>query len=100
MTNIEFIKENIDQLNEALKTCEDNNEDNNVVEMAESVKIKLTSILNDLKALDIIKKKNVDIELIKKSDSWLDYYTRYKHRTGYNTEIDDIEFVSLKEMIK
>lgn len=54
MSNIEFIKEHIDQLNEALETCEDNN----IVEMAESIKIEITyfkSILNDLEELENIK---------------------------------------------
>lgn len=60
----------------------------------------LGKIKRQKQAVSIIKEKNVDIELIKKSDSWLDYYTRYKHRTGYNTEIDDEEFDTVKEMIK
>ena len=49
------------------------------------------------KILEIIFKKNVDIELLKLSTNWLDYYTRVKHRTGKNTELIEEEFDLLKE---
>ncbi len=50
------------------------------------------------KILGIIFKKNVDIELLKLSTNWLDYYTRVKHRTGKNTELIE-EFDLLKEWL-
>lgn len=49
-----------------------------------------------LKALEIIKEKDVDIALLKRSENWLDYYTRFKHRTGKNTELTEEEFELLK----
>lgn len=44
------------------------------------------------KVLKIIKEKEVDIQLSKHSENWLDYYTRFKHRTGKNTELTEEEF--------
>lgn len=52
------------------------------------------------KVLEIIKEKNVDIGLLKRSENWLDYYTRVKHKTGNNTEITEEEFNFIKEMLK
>lgn len=48
------------------------------------------------KILEIIFKKNVDIELLKLSTNWLDYHTRVIHRTGKNTELTEEELVLLK----
>lgn len=52
------------------------------------------------KVLEIILEKNVDIGLLKRSENWLDYYTRFKHRTGKNTELTEEEFELLKEIIR
>lgn len=49
--------------------------------------------------LSIIKEKEVDIGLLKRSTSWLDYYTRFKHRTGKNTELIEEEFELLKRWV-
>ena len=46
--------------------------------------------------LRVIFEKNVDIELLKRSENWLDYYTRFKHKTGKNTELTEEEFELLK----
>lgn len=57
------------------------------------------TIEKSLKALEIIKEKDVDVGLIKRSENWLDYYTRFKHRTGKNTELTEEEFDLLKEVL-
>lgn len=59
----------------------------------------ISIIKKELMAFDIIVKKNVDIALLKKSNDWLDYYTRVKHRTGGNTDIIQEEFDILKEVL-
>lgn len=51
------------------------------------------------KVLSIIKEKNVDIKLLKLSTTWLDYYTRVKHKTGYDTELIEEEFDLLKRWL-
>ena len=51
------------------------------------------------KVLEIIKEKDVDIKLLKKSTSWLDYYTRVKHKTGETTELTEEEFDLLKRWL-
>lgn len=51
------------------------------------------------KVLSIIKEKNVDIKLLKLSTTWLDYYTRVKHKTGYDTELTEEEFDLLKRWL-
>lgn len=52
------------------------------------------------RVLEIIKKKEVDIGLLSRSENWLDYYTRFKHRTGKNTEISEEEFDTLKSWLE
>ena len=52
--------------------------------------------MNKEKILKILKEKDVDIGLLKRSENWLDYYTRFKHRTGKNTELTEEEFELLK----
>jgi len=52
------------------------------------------------KVLKIIFEKNVDIGLLKRSENWLDYYTRVKHKTGKDTELTEEEFNSLKRWLK
>ena len=52
------------------------------------------------KVLEIIEEKKVDIGLLKRSENWLDYYTRFKHRTGKNTEITEEEVEFLKEVFQ
>ena len=51
------------------------------------------------KVLEIIKEKEVDICLLKRSENWLDYYTRFKHRTGKNTDHTEQELHLLKEVL-
>jgi len=72
----------------------------------EDISIKTNSIKQALlkaqeqeKVLNIIKEKNVDIKLLKKSTSWLDYYTRVKHKTGETTELTDNEYDLLKRWL-
>ena len=60
----------------------------------------LQAIEKSLKALEIFKEKCIDIDLLKPSKNWLDYYTRFKHRTGKNTELTDEEFDLLKEVLE
>lgn len=51
------------------------------------------------KVLSIIKEKNVDIKLLKRSINWLDYYTRVKHKTGEDTKLTQEEFDLLKRWL-
>lgn len=51
------------------------------------------------KALEIVFEKEVDISLLKRSENWLDYYTRFKHRTGKNTELTQEEYDLLKGVL-
>jgi len=64
----------------------------------DKVKYIMKQLKKQDKILEIIFKKNVDIELLKLSTNWLDYYTRVKHRTGKNTELIE-EFDLLKEWL-
>lgn len=52
------------------------------------------------RVLEIVNNTCVDIGLLKRSENWLDYYTRYKHRTGKNTKITEEEFDILKRHFK
>ena len=75
--------------------------------LAEDRQLKLCAVIkhallkaqDNEKVLGIIKEKNVDIKLLKLSASWLDYYTRVKHKTGYNTELTEEEFDLLKRWL-
>ena len=57
------------------------------------------AIEKGLKAISIINKKEIDVHLLKRSENWLDYYTRFKHRTGKNTELIEEEYDLLKEVL-
>lgn len=61
---------------------------------------KCEKVWKSLKALEIIKEKNVDVKLLKLSTNLLDYYTMVKHKTGYNTELTEEEFNLLKEVLE
>ena len=50
------------------------------------------------KVLEIIEEKKVDIGLLKRSENWLDYYTRVKHKIGKDTELTEEEFDLLKRI--
>ena len=50
------------------------------------------------KVIKIITKKEVDIGLLKRSENWLDYYTRVKHKIGKDTELTEEEFDLLKRI--
>lgn len=63
--------------------------------LADNIKLK-TKLQEQEKALKIIVEKDIDFGLLKRSENWLDYYTRFKHRTGKNTEITEEEFDLLK----
>ncbi len=58
------------------------------------------TIEKSLKALEVFKEKCIDIDLLKPSKNWLDYYTRFKHRTGKNTEITQEEFELLRSVLE
>ena len=55
-------------------------------------------IEKSLKDLEIIKKKEVSVRLLKSSYTLLEYYTKYKSRTGCNTELTQEEFELLRSV--
>ena len=71
-----------------------------MTEDLETIKQYILKAQEQEKVLSIIKEKDVDITLLKRSSDWLDYYTRFKHRTGKNTELTEQEFELLKRCLK